>query len=68
MQAAGIDETEVLVDTIHEYRDGINLYLELVTGDHWELMQEMAGGLSPELYRVYDRMLQVNELCDNFLF
>jgi hypothetical protein len=38
-----------------------------VTKEHKELMKDMAGGVQPELYRIYAKMLELNETCEKFV-
>lgn len=65
--SACVDETELMVDTIQQYREAFNLYLEQVTHTHKHLMTDITGGLDPELYRVYHRMLTLNDTCESFI-
>ena len=30
-------------------------------------MKDMAGGVKPELYRIYTKMLELNETCEKFV-
>jgi hypothetical protein len=38
-----------------------------VTKEHKELMKDMTGGVQPELYRIYAKMLELNETCEKFV-
>jgi hypothetical protein len=38
-----------------------------VTKEHKELMKDMTGGVQPELYRIYAKMLELNDTCEKFV-
>ena len=62
-----MDETEVMVDTTQAYREGLNLYLDLATGEHKTLLEEISAGIDPGVYKAYARMLDLNEVCEKFV-
>ena len=66
-QSAGVDETEQIVDTIQSYREAMQLYLNLATNEHKELLDDLCGGIDKGLYEVYARMLNLNQICSDFL-
>lgn len=66
-EGSGIDETEVIVDTIQAYREGLQLYLELATGPLSAALEEACDGIAPEVYRAYARLLDLNDICERFV-
>lgn len=46
LQSASVDETETIVDTLSQYREAFNLYLELaLSEEHKDLVKEVNGGI-----------------------
>lgn len=65
--SAGVDETEQIVDSIQAYREAMWSYLDLATGEHRDLLNELTGGINSKVYQTYAKMLQLNEVCERFL-
>lgn len=61
-----MDENEILIDHIIKYREGFEGFLQLVTGKFQDLVHQI-GGLRPEFYEIYTRMIILNELCEKFI-
>ncbi len=57
----------MIVDTIQQYREAFQLYLDLSTNGHSTLVSEIFNGLNPKVYEIYVRMLAINDLCDKFI-
>lgn len=60
------DENEILVDSIIQYREAFEMFMTEVTGRNQDIVQEM-GGLKPEFYEIYTKLVVLNESCERFL-
>jgi hypothetical protein len=45
----------------------MQLYLNLATNEHKELLDDLCGGIDKGLNEVYARMLNLNQICSDFL-
>jgi len=66
-EGSAVDETEAIVDSILAYREGMQLYLDLATGPLSTALDDVCSGVAPEVYRVYARLLDLNNLCERFV-
>lgn len=46
----------------------MQLFLRLATNEHWELLQDLNGGLDPQVYQTYTRLLVLNDISEEFVF